>query len=211
MLVATFAPAVAITASADPPSAARSAATVLYAAGQWVGLWASPNPDFAFVNWTVNDVVVNTWSYDSFVAETNVTLVAHFTNAVTILTSPADPNAGTSGGDGIFPVGATVGVVAAPKSGYAFVNWTENGTPVSTTPSHTFTAITNRLLVANFLPDSTRVTFDFDTATPVLTNAQPTLLTQTASGLTAEFSSPPIPAPSPCKAAGPCRSSPATS
>ena len=193
-LVATFAPAVVITASADPAIGGTISGDGPYAAGQWVGLWASPNPDFAFVNWTVNDVVVNTWSYDSFVAETNVTLVAHFTNAVTILTSSSNPNAGTSGGDGVFPVGATVGVIAAPKSGYAFVNWTENGDPVSTSPSHTFTATTNRVLVANFVLDTTRVSFDFDTAAPVLTNTQPTLLTQTAGGLTAEFSSPADPA-----------------
>ena len=128
-LVATFAPAVVITASADPAIGGTISGDGLYAAGQWVGLWASPNPDFAFVNWTANGVIVNTWEYDSFVAETNVTLVAHFTNAVTIVTSSSDPNAGTSGGDGVFPAGATVGVIAAPKSGYAFVNWTENGMP----------------------------------------------------------------------------------
>ena len=193
-LVATFAPAIVITASADPAIGGTISGDGLYAAGQWVNLWASPNPDFAFVNWTVNGVIVNTWEYDSFVAETNVTLVAHFTNAVTILTSSSDPNAGTSGGDGVFPAGATVGVIAAPKSGYAFLNWTENGDPISASPSHTFTATTNRLLVANFVPDATRVTFDFDTAAPVLTNTQPTFLTQTSSALTAEFSSPADPA-----------------
>jgi hypothetical protein len=189
-LVATFAPAAVITASADPAIGGTISGDGLYAAGQWVGLWATPNQDFAFVNWTVNGVIVNTWEYDAFVAETNLTLVAHFTNAVTVVTSSSDPNAGTSGGNGVFPAGATVGVIAAPKSGYAFLNWTENGVPISTFPSHTFTATTNRVLVANFAPDSTRVTFDFDTGAPVLTNMQPTLLTQTVGGLTAEFSSP---------------------
>ncbi|MEI7675593.1 MAG: starch-binding protein, partial [Bacteroidales bacterium] len=41
-------------------------------------------------------------------------------------------------------------VVATPNSGYTFVNWTENGTQVSTSASYTFTVGGNRTLVANF-------------------------------------------------------------
>ncbi len=40
--------------------------------------------------------------------------------------------------------------MATPGTGYNFRNWTENGTNVSTSANYTFTASTNRTLVANF-------------------------------------------------------------
>jgi uncharacterized repeat protein (TIGR02543 family) len=79
--------------------------------------------------------------------------------------------------------------VAAPSTGYTFVNWTEDGTPISFWPSCTFTATSNRTLVANFVQDVTTVTFDFDSGSPVLTNGQTTDFYQTSGGLTAHFSS----------------------
>jgi hypothetical protein len=48
--------------------------------------------------------------------------------------------------------GALVTVTAVASSGYAFVNWTEGGTVVSTVASYSFTAGANRALVANFTP-----------------------------------------------------------
>ncbi len=39
-------------------------------------------------------------------------------------------------------------------AGYAFVNWTENGTVVSTNPNYTFTVTGDRTLVANFAAGS---------------------------------------------------------
>ncbi len=39
---------------------------------------------------------------------------------------------------------------ATPKAGYSFVNWTENGSQVSSNSYYTFTVTKNRSLVANF-------------------------------------------------------------
>ena len=51
---------------------------------------------------------------------------------------------------GIFNYGQTCTVTATPNSGYHFVNWTENGSVVSSSASYTFTVNSNRDLVANF-------------------------------------------------------------
>ncbi len=65
----------------------------------------------------------------------------------------ASPTAGgITFGDGVYTNGTTATVIAAPAPGYAFVNWTDNGTVVSNAASvHTFTNLINRSLVANFV------------------------------------------------------------
>jgi len=52
-------------------------------------------------------------------------------------------------GGGLFPPGLSVTVIATPAAGYVFVNWTEDGTAVSTSPSYTFIVTGNRTLIAN--------------------------------------------------------------
>ena len=41
-------------------------------------------------------------------------------------------------------------MTARANSGYTFVNWTENGSAVSSSPSYTLTLNANQTLVANF-------------------------------------------------------------
>jgi len=57
---------------------------------------------------------------------------------------------GTVSGGGTFNAGTRVTAAATPKSGCRFVNWTENGTPVSTSPNYSFALNSNRKLVANY-------------------------------------------------------------
>ncbi len=52
---------------------------------------------------------------------------------------------------GTYNSGARVTVKAVARTGYQFLNWTENGTAVSTSASYTFTINSNRSLVANFV------------------------------------------------------------
>lgn len=63
----------------------------------------------------------------------------------------ANPTAGgtVSGGDA-YDENASVTVTATANSGYSFVKWTENGEQVSTDASYTFTATSDRTLVAEF-------------------------------------------------------------
>ncbi|MBR5378106.1 MAG: choice-of-anchor J domain-containing protein [Bacteroidales bacterium] len=49
-----------------------------------------------------------------------------------------------------FYEGETCTVTATPNEGYSFVNWTENGTAVSTDASYSFTVTADRSLVADF-------------------------------------------------------------
>lgn len=67
------------------------------------------------------------------------------------ITVSASPGAGgTVSGGGTFPAGSSRTVTASANSGYAFTNWTENGSVVSSSTSYTFNLNANRNLVANF-------------------------------------------------------------
>ena len=70
-------------------------------------------------------------------------------SSVDTLASP--PSGGTTTGDGVYTNGTATTVTAAPNAGFKFVNWSANGTAVSSTASYTFTNIINQSLVANFV------------------------------------------------------------
>ncbi|MGM0652204.1 MAG: InlB B-repeat-containing protein, partial [Bacillota bacterium] len=57
---------------------------------------------------------------------------------------------GTVIGSGVYPSDETAVVQAIPDTRYDFVNWTENGTVVSTEAEHTFGVTRDRNLTANF-------------------------------------------------------------
>jgi len=57
---------------------------------------------------------------------------------------------GTTSGAGTFAQSSATTVIATPSVGYAFTNWTENGTIVSTSSTYPFTMAGNKTLVANF-------------------------------------------------------------
>jgi len=67
-----------------------------------------------------------------------------------ISASVNDATMGSVSGAGMIPFSLTVTLVATPNTGYNFVNWTENGVEVSKSASYSFTATSNRTLVANF-------------------------------------------------------------
>ncbi|MBB2150541.1 DUF3494 domain-containing protein [Pedobacter sp. LMG 31462] len=64
--------------------------------------------------------------------------------------SSSNAAGGTTTGSGAFLIGTSVKVVAAANAGYSFVNWTENGNPVSASSTYQFTITGNRNLVANY-------------------------------------------------------------
>jgi uncharacterized delta-60 repeat protein len=99
------------------------------------------------------------------------------------------PPSGTVTGGGIVLAGSPVSLVATPAAGYDFVNWTENGTSVSTSATYPFTPVADRTLVANFalqsFPITTSVaspgsgvirgggTFTYDTAVSLVASPAP--------------------------------------
>ncbi len=57
---------------------------------------------------------------------------------------------GTVGGAGTFNHNESISILATPAANYTFVNWTENGVPVSTDALYTFNVTQARNLLANF-------------------------------------------------------------
>ena len=71
------------------------------------------------------------------------------------ITASANPTAGgTVSGAGTYAHGVNVTLTATPATGYTFVNWTKNGTQVSTNATYSFTATANGNYVANFTLNS---------------------------------------------------------
>lgn len=71
----------------------------------------------------------------------------------------ANPSTGGSvTGAGIYTYGETCTLSASSNLGYTFVNWTENGTPVSTNPTYSFTVTESANYVAHFELDNYHVT-----------------------------------------------------
>jgi len=67
------------------------------------------------------------------------------------VTASADPTGmGSVQGGGYYFTEEQVTVSATANEGYRFVNWTENGTEVSTLANYVFNAGTNRTLIAHF-------------------------------------------------------------
>lgn len=69
--------------------------------------------------------------------------------SITISASPVE--GGSVSGGGTYNADTQVTVSAMANLGYSFVNWTENGTEVSVGADYTFTASTDRTLIANFI------------------------------------------------------------
>lgn len=139
-----------ITTSASPANGGSTNGGGSLKDGASVTVTATSNAGYAFANWTEAGMVVSTTAAYSFIASANRALVANFTPTFTIGTTAAPVAGGTTTGGGSVVSGANVTVTATPNTGFAFVNWSEGGTPLSNSPSYTFTAAGNRTLVANF-------------------------------------------------------------
>jgi hypothetical protein len=68
----------------------------------------------------------------------------------TVDTSVWPLDSGRATGSGFYTNNTPATVTATPATGFAFVNWTENGKVVSRSISYTFTNIINRSLLAQF-------------------------------------------------------------
>jgi len=139
-----------ITASASPGGGGSTSGGGAYVSGASVTVVATANGGYAFVNWTESGSPVSANASYGFTVSGNRTLVANFTPVYTITTSASPVAGGLTSGGGVYNSGSNVTVVATANGGYAFVNWTESGSPVSANASYSFTVSGNRTLVANF-------------------------------------------------------------
>ncbi|MDW3196378.1 MAG: matrixin family metalloprotease [Cytophagales bacterium] len=140
-----------IIASANPSSGGTVSGDGTYDYGKTVTLEATVEPGYAFVNWTEDGAEVSTDATFEFTVTSTRTLVANFIIQSFTITASADPSSGgTVSGSGTYDYDKTATLVASEESGYDFINWTEDGTEVSTNATYEFTVTSNRDLVAHF-------------------------------------------------------------
>lgn len=123
--------------------------------GTWVALVASPNEGSVFVNWTVDGNVVSTNPNFGYQLFEDTTITAHFELAAVLhsLTVEVNPTDGgtTNITSGEYEAGTVVSLVATPEANHSFVNWTRNGSVLSTNPSYNYVVPNSAsTVVANF-------------------------------------------------------------
>ncbi len=123
-----------------------------YNSGTNVTVVATPNPGYAFLNWTDGGAVVSTTASYSYMVDVNRHLIANFIPAasVTVSTSSVPAVGGTTTGGGTYNTGDRITVTASANAGYGFVNWTKGAVIVSSSANYSFTASGNSTLTANF-------------------------------------------------------------
>ena len=80
----------------------------------------------------------------------NISAIEDVIYTIQVAANNTDYGVAAISGDGNFASGETATATATPNTGYAFVNWTENGEVVSTSAEYGFIVTANRQLVANF-------------------------------------------------------------
>jgi len=143
----------AVSASSNPSGGGSVTGEGVYEAGATCVLMAIPDMGYSFVNWTENDEVVSTESMYLFNVFEDRNLTANFSLPFTI-TATANPTGfGTvTNGTGSYIYGQNCTVSAEANEGYTFCYWTENNNEiVSYESDYSFTVLTNRDLVANFV------------------------------------------------------------
>ena len=159
-LVANFAMTkYTIAVSSSPIDGGTVTGGGIYSEDDEVTVIATPATDYKFINWTENGDEVSTNDTYKFTASGNRTLVANFASesSFRIIVMAAPTIGGTVAGGGNYQEGETIMVTATANAGYKFVNWTNNGTEVSTSASYSFEVIEDITLVANFAPYSISV------------------------------------------------------
>ncbi len=101
---------------------------------------------------SVSDPAPGDWyvMLDPRQAYTGVTLTASLSSHLNVVLTASPANGGTVSGGGALLPGTQVTAAAAAQSSFTFLDWTENGTEVSSSPAYVFAATASRNLVANF-------------------------------------------------------------
>ena len=131
-----------------------------YLEGDQVTLIASPKTGYQFEKWTENGTEIATTTTLEFPAAANRTIVGNFKKITfTITATPNNDAWGAVTGGTVYDYNEQVYLTATPKSGYRFVNWTEEDVEVATENVYKFPALSNRTLIGNFVPIEYTVTF----------------------------------------------------
>ncbi len=135
----------------NPQNGGSTSGDGQYFQGETVTVTATPNFRFVFKNWTENNIIVSTSPQYTFTIESNRNLVANFEiKAFRVAANVIPANSGTVEGTGNYKYGETAVLKAKAAYGFKFVEWRENGNPVSTDTVLSFTVQSNRTFDAIF-------------------------------------------------------------
>lgn len=129
-----------------------------YEYGATVTLSATMNHGYSFNGWSILDSTYydNPYTFQIY-GDTEVTPMAA-ANSYTVATSVNDQTMGSASGGGSYNYNTSCTLTATPENGYHLVNWTVNGTVVSTSNPYTFTVEDDTTVQANFAIDAFTVT-----------------------------------------------------
>ena len=142
-----------ITATVAPDGSGTVSGCDGYNYGDHCTLTATPNPGYTFDKWTENGNLVSTNREYTFEVTSSRIFIAHFTLQSYTVTATAEPvgygTVSVSGG-GVFHYNDQCTLTATPNIGYSFVNWTKNGSQVSTDATWHFSVTESGTYVAHF-------------------------------------------------------------
>ena len=141
--------------NASPAAGGTVSGGGTYQSGASATVRAVANSGYTFKGWTKGGTQVSTDASYTFSVTEDTSLTAVFeadtpTPTPTYRISVSAMTGGTVSGGGTYQSGASVTVTATPSNDYQFVEWRESGNQVSTSASYTFSATTNRTLMAVF-------------------------------------------------------------
>jgi hypothetical protein len=143
--------AVIISTASVPANGGSTQGDGAYAPGTLATVVAIPSAGYKFSKWLVNGVNVSTSRTNTFAVTTNRVMVAKFKPVYSVSVSADPPNSGDVEADSaLYEPGDLAKLKAIPQPGWCFLNWTQNGSPVSTDPNFQFNVTANRVLVGHF-------------------------------------------------------------
>ena len=153
-LVANFtAQPCTITATPEPENGGTVTGSGGYNYGDHCVLAATANPGYDFTKWTENGTQVSTNATYSFDVTGNRNLKAHFILKTYTISATAEPSEGgrvSVSGNGEFHYNDECTLTATPNPDYAFVNFTKNGTVISSQNPWRFNVTESAEYVAHF-------------------------------------------------------------
>ena len=139
-----------VSATSNPTSGGIVSGAGTYNYGDTATLIATSNTGYNFVNWTTNGTEVSTDTSYSFTVTSDTVLVANFVQFFDVSASANPISGGIVSGAGTYNYGDTATLTATSNIGYNFVNWTSNGTEISTDTSINFSVTNDTSFIANF-------------------------------------------------------------
>ena len=140
-----------ITVASNMQEAGTVAGAGSFLHGATATLSATVNEGYHFVKWTKNGSVVSMEASYTFTVTEAADYVANFAPNNYDITVEANPTeGGIVAGAGTYGHNTTVTLTATAKTGYTFINWTKDGSEVSTEAIYSFTAMESANYVAHF-------------------------------------------------------------